>query len=146
MGCGLPGGIVIRGDRGCTCDPCASCRQRFSRCCRECAGCRGLSRRTPGYWELRSLFTMSYDSDVWGHASMWMFAVCDVLYHIDPFMIPDAWEYAHGLGCDGTEDTWPDSEVRELTGDSTVTAEDLLAFGAILHRYCEWIRRSEHYY
>lgn len=29
----------------CTCDPCASCRQRFSRCCVECGFCIDLRLR-----------------------------------------------------------------------------------------------------
>jgi hypothetical protein len=32
-------------ETGCTCDPCASCRQRFSACCEECSFCVDLRAR-----------------------------------------------------------------------------------------------------
>jgi len=102
-----------------------------------------MDMHTEGYQALRADFDMAFDpADTWGSVMGWQFGVADVLWHADPDMVPDAWQFRHGAGCDGNSADYPDSDIQDMLDDGTVTVEDLAAFGTVLDRYADRLRAN----
>lgn len=98
---------------------------------------------TNGFVLLHDDFRIAHDPhDAWGSVMNWLFAVADVLYHHDPDLIPDAWQYHHGEGCDGNTPDNPDQEIQDGLDDGTWTPEDLVAFGNVLDRWSDMLRAA----
>lgn len=102
-----------------------------------------MSMQTDGYKALRAEFDMAFDShDAWGSVMGWLFGISDVLWHADPDMIPDAWQYQHGAGCDGNTDDYPDGDIQDMLDDGWFNTEDLATFGNTLDRYADMLRAN----
>jgi len=102
---------------------------------------------TDGYKALRAEFDMAFDPhDAWGGVMGWLFGVADVLWHADPDMVPDAWQFHHGAGCDGNTDDYPDCDIQDMLDDGLFNTEDLATFGNTLDRYADMLRANDRSY
>lgn len=82
-------------------------------------------------------------ADQWGHALGWWFAIADVLWHMDPSLIPADWIYRHAPGCTEPDpDDYPTADVVAMVTAEEVTAADLVYAGRILDRYTGWLRAA----
>lgn len=99
--------------------------------------------QTDGYREIRLDFNFSYDPcDAWASVMGWLFGVADTLWHFDPDLIPDAWQYGHSPVCHGDSTDYPDCDIQDGLDDGRYTPEDLVAFGSVLDRWSDMIRAN----
>lgn len=92
---------------------------------------------TPAYQRLRNTARENYYGDPHGWAMGWLYSVADTLYHRKAD-IPYQWGFAHGMGCDGTNDgnEWE----SEMIAWSDVDSYELRNFGHTLNRYIDWVK------
>lgn len=102
-------------------------------------------RTHPGRARLMGLVRMSVSDDLWGESMGWWFGLADAMWHAD-IPIPADWHYRHAPGCDGTQNDWPDSEVRDLYLIGDIGRDDIAYVAAVMARYTRWLERAGHCY
>lgn len=84
---------------------------------------------------LMNEYNATLDGDEWANCLTWHLAVAHVLYHYGE-LIPEQWEYNHGVMCTSNwgvdSDSEEEKELELLLDDGYVTEEDLLEFGNML--------------
>jgi len=97
---------------------------------------------TPGYKHIRAEYNMMDDGDVWGTALEWHFACADILYHYDPDMVPASWQFRHGPLCEGIENGYEQDMMDDLLDEGIVDTDDIRAFGNVMERYLNILRKA----
>ena len=102
---------------------------------------------TSGYKALRAEFGIMWDGeDPWGSALDWWFAIAEFLYHNEPSMVPESWEFqdspAHVPPVNLSEESVTDAMVWEMYDAEEITIEDALTFGVVLGRYLDMLRAA----
>lgn len=83
--------------------------------------------------EIRNCFRGSDNGDAWGRCMTWWFALADYMYDHD-MVIPDEWEFRHGLSSD------VDSFEYSLLDEEGMTASECRRFGNALSRLARRIK------
>lgn len=86
-------------------------------------------------------WSLTGDGDTWADTLEWCHAVADYLWHTDPEMIPESWEFHHGAGCRGRSDYCYNTETLwYLNHRCGVTLDDIVHFGNVMVRYASILR------
>lgn len=90
-----------------------------------------------GIAALKGEFNLFSDGDDWGNTVHWWFVIADEIYfNRETIAVPDEWKFRPSpLGPQNDDDDMVVGIIRETNDD------DLLRFGAIIHRYA---RRLKH--
>jgi len=108
---------------------------------------RGRPVTTAGYQNLRNIFRADYDShDAWGSVLGFLFPIAELLY-VEEEDVPSAWEFRPSpfLTRGMVQDDSSDSMRYYLSQDylsGYFTANDLVSFGNVLHRYSTNLRTA----
>lgn len=100
-------------------------------------------RRDAAYLAIRAEVNMHFgDGDPYGTAMEWWFAIADQVWHWMPEAIPADWQFGHSPLCEGLDDSYSDSMIRDMLkrGDTNIRA--LRDYGVILTRYMGWLKRA----
>lgn len=85
---------------------------------------------TAGYYALRQITVAHDDSDPYGWAMSWWFAICDRLHFATDTTVPDEWQFSPSpLGPTSSDDEYK-SEILQDFSD-----RQLCYVGEVLHRY-----------
>lgn len=100
-----------------------------------------------GRAEIRSLVSLSWDSDIQGSALSHLFGVCETLNAFGE-IVPDECEFSPSPmhnSPDDIADEWPDAEYVQMFTDDQVTPDDLQYWARVLNRYVALIPADRRY-
>lgn len=103
--------------------------------------------RSEGYMALRAEYNVMFDGgDPWGSNIEWLFALAEFVYHNEPDMVPESWDF-HDSPMHVppfSPDDWGhvDAMIWEMYDDELITLEDAVTFGNVLSRYDNLLRMA----
>lgn len=82
------------------------------------------------YETLKETFGVAQGPDLWAETKHWWFVIADEIYWNRDFEVPEEWQFEPSpLGPQNEEDDFVTHVVQEASD------EDLMDFGALIHRY-----------
>jgi hypothetical protein len=86
--------------------------------------------------DIRGVWSLTGDGDVWGDVISWCFDVAEVLTVAGEY-VPASWEFRPSplLNEDNVRESWPESELLDMYDDGSITGDDLRESGEVFIRY-----------